>query len=102
MPGSLVVLAAQERSEVLGGLVSGKNGTIWQLAVAPKARGQGIGTALLRSLAARVGPSLRYVNVQADDAATLGLLARAGISGGPGQYEMTRELGGVGGSSHLS
>jgi ribosomal protein S18 acetylase RimI-like enzyme len=101
MPGRLVVLGARLEGEILGGLVAGVNGSIWQLAVARGARRRGIGTALLRALAARSGPSLRYVNVQANDEASLGLLARAGISGGPGQYEMTRELGDSGPSSPL-
>jgi hypothetical protein len=43
-------------------------------------------------LAARSGGAIRYVNVQSDDAATLGLLASCGVSEGPGQYEMALDL----------
>ena len=64
------------------------------LYIAPDARRRGIGAALLHELSLRVGPVLRYINVQADDKATLGLLARCGISDGVGQYEMTRALQG--------
>lgn len=83
-----LLLGALEEERLRGYLVAGTNGTIWQLAVHPDSRRQGIGTALLRDLSLRVGGKLRYVNVQSDDAATLSLLARAGIVEGPGQYEM--------------
>lgn len=92
MPGNLVALGARLDGRLVGHIVASPKGTIWQLAVAREARGGGIGAALLHELSLRVGPSLRYINVQADDKSTLGLLARCGIKEGVGQYEMTREL----------
>jgi ribosomal protein S18 acetylase RimI-like enzyme len=91
-PGKLVVLGALMEDRLVAYLVAGTNGSIWQLAVAPELRRRGLGTALLRALAARVGPELRYINVQADDEASLALLASCGVAEGPGQFEMTREL----------
>lgn len=88
----LVVLEARLAGRSAGHLVASRNGTIWQLAVDRDLRGRGIGTALLRTLASRLGPSIRYVNVQADDEATLGLLVACGIGPGVGQYEMIREI----------
>ncbi|HOX32123.1 MAG TPA: GNAT family N-acetyltransferase [Spirochaetales bacterium] len=92
MPGPLVLLGAREGARLAGFLVAQPSGTIWQLAVAREARRRGLGSALLAALAARSGGALRYVNVQADDAASLGLLARCGAAQGPGQYEMLLEL----------
>jgi ribosomal protein S18 acetylase RimI-like enzyme len=92
MPGSLVALAARLDGRLVGHVVASPKGTIWQLAVARGERGRGIGAALLHELSLRVGTSLRYINVQSDDKATLGLLARCGIHDGVGQYEMTRAL----------
>ena len=94
MPGSLVALGARLEGRLVGHVVASPKGTIWQLAVAREDRGRGIGAALLHELSLRVGPALRYINVQADDRATLGLLARCGIRDGVGQYEMTRALQG--------
>lgn len=94
MPGSLVALGARLDGHLAGHVVASPKGTIWQLAVAREERGRGIGAALLHELSLRVGPVLRYINVQADDRSTLGLLARCGIREGVGQYEMTRELQG--------
>lgn len=91
-PEDLVLLEARLEGAAVGHLVSAKNGTIWQLAVDRGVRARGIGTALLRELAARTGPSMRYINVQADDAATLGLLASCGVPKGVGQYEMLHDL----------
>lgn len=91
-PGPLVILGAQSGGRLVGYLVASPSGTIWQLAVAHAQRRQGLGRALLSGLAARVGPALRYINVQSDDHASLGLLASGGIVQGPGQYEMVREL----------
>ncbi len=88
----LVVLEARRDGRSAGHLVASPAGTIWQLAVDRDLRRRGIGAALLRALASRGGPSIRYVNVQADDAATLGLLAACGIGPGVGQYEMIREF----------
>lgn len=93
MPARLVALGARLDGRLVGHAVAAPNGTIWQLAVARGERGKGIGTALIRGLAGRLGPALRYINVQADDQATLGLLSGCGIGPGVGQYEMTRELG---------
>lgn len=93
-PGALVILGAVLDGRLVGHCVAGTKGTIWQLAVDRAFRRQGIGSALLREVAARTGPALRYINVQADDAATLGLLFRCGLGPGVGQYEMARELGG--------
>lgn len=94
MPGSLVALGARLDGRLAGHAIASPKGTIWQLAVARGERGRGIGAALLHELSLRVGPVLRYINVQADDKATLGLLARCGISDGVGQFEMTRALQG--------
>lgn len=91
-PGPLVVLGARRDGRLVGHLVASPAGTIWQLAVAREERRKGIGSALLSALAARVGPTIRYINVQADDRATRGLLASGGITEGVGQYEMIREL----------
>lgn len=88
----LVVLEASLEGSSAGHLVASPSGTIWQLAVDRDLRRRGIGTALLRTLASRRGPSIRYVNVQAGDGATLGLLESCGIGPGVGQYEMIREL----------
>ncbi|MBL8967136.1 MAG: GNAT family N-acetyltransferase [Spirochaetaceae bacterium] len=91
-PGRLVILGARFEGRLAGCLVASPKGTIWQFAVAPARRGRGIGSALLRELARRAGPELRYINVQADDAETLRFLAARGIGAGVGQYEMTRVL----------
>jgi len=99
-PTPLVMLGAREdgraggrpEGRLLGCLVAAPNGTIWQLAVDRGARRRGIGTALLRSLAARSGGAIRYINVQSDDEASLGLLARCGAGEGPGQHEMVLGL----------
>lgn len=91
-PGRLVILGARIEGCLVGYLVASPVGTIWQLAVARAARRRGIGRALLSALSARVGPSLRYINIQADDMASRGLLASGGITEGPGQYEMLRDL----------
>lgn len=109
-PTPLVILGAREASapggagsgapgaagaaagRLLGYAVASPSGTIWQLAVAREARRRGIGTALLRGLAARTGGALRYINAQSDDAGTRTLLARSGIREDVGQYEMTLEL----------
>ena len=92
MPGSLVALGARLDGRLAGHVVASPKGTIWQLAVARGERGRGVGAAILHELSLRVGPALRYINVQADDKATLGLLARCGIREGVGQYEMMRAL----------
>jgi len=92
MPGPLVILGARLQGSLAGILVASPKGTIWQLAVARGMRCRGIGSALLRELARRVGPELRYVNVQADDAECLRFLAARGLGAGVGQYEMIREL----------
>ena len=88
----LVVLETRRDGRSVGHLIASSNGTIWQLAVDRDLRRRGVGTALLRALTARRGPSIRYVNVQADDGATLGLLQSCGIGPGVGQYEMIREI----------
>jgi ribosomal protein S18 acetylase RimI-like enzyme len=93
MPGPLVVLGARIDGSLAGVLVASPRGTIWQLAVARGMRRRGSGSALLRELARRVGPALRYVNVQADDTECLRFLAARGLGAGVGQYEMIRELG---------
>jgi ribosomal protein S18 acetylase RimI-like enzyme len=85
-------LEARLGGAAAGHLAAAPNGTIWQLAVRPDCRREGGGPALLRALARRTGAALRYVNVQADDAGTLGLLASCGIGPGVGQYEMILEL----------
>lgn len=95
-PGRLLVLEAREpgAEEVLGTVVATAGGSIAQLAVAPARRRRGIGRALLLALAARVpGGRLRYVNVQSDDGASLGLLSSLGLGGELEQWEMGRELG---------
>jgi len=79
-----------------------------QLVVRPDARREGVGTALLAALAARAyaahaagagatgepigAPAFRYVNVQSDDMASLGLLASVGLSEARDQWEMLKEL----------
>lgn len=88
----LVVLEARFEGRSAGRLIASRNGTIWQLAADQDLRGRGIGTALLRTLASRTDSSIRYVNVQSDDGATLGLLRSCGIGPGVGHYEMVREL----------
>jgi ribosomal protein S18 acetylase RimI-like enzyme len=79
-------------SRLLGYAVASPSGVIWQLAVERGLRRRGIGAAILRAIAARSKGSIRYINIQSDDVATLGLLARCGVSEGPGQYEMLLEL----------
>ena len=91
-PFPLIVLGAGMGGRLAGYVVAQPSGTIWQLVVARGDRRRGIGTALLAALAARTEGGLRYVNVQSDDIATLGLLARCGIVEGPGQHEMVLEL----------
>jgi len=105
MPGRLSILMARltggpedvaeggEGGRLAGFVVASPKGTIWQLAVARDLRRMGIGSALLRELARRVGPALRYVNVDARDEICLSFLARRGLGPGVGQYEMARELG---------
>lgn len=75
-----------------GYAVAQESGSLWQLAVSPEERRRGVGTALLRAAAKASGGKLRYINVQADDAATLGLLASCGIAESVGQYEMALAL----------
>lgn len=89
-PGSAGSGAAAGR--LLGYAVASPSGTIWQLAVAREARRRGIGSALLRALAARTGDTLRYINAQSDDSGTRTLLSRSGIREDVGQYEMVLEL----------
>jgi ribosomal protein S18 acetylase RimI-like enzyme len=79
-------------SRLAGYIVAQDSGSIWQLAVSPQARRRGLGTGLLRAAAAASGGKLRYINVQSDDAATLGLLASCGIAESVGQYEMILDL----------
>ena len=90
--GPLVILGARRASRLVACLVASSSGTIWQLAVAREERRKGIASALVSALASKVGSSLRYINVQADDGATLAFLASGGITEGVGQYEMIREL----------
>ena len=79
--------------EPVGYIVATAKGSVFQLAVRPDARRRGIGRTLVAALAALTpGHKVRCVNVQADDEATLGLLAGMGISGGPDQWEMELEL----------
>jgi len=92
-PGRLVILGAKLDGALAGYIAASEKGTIWQFAVARGARRRGIGSALLRELAQRAGPALRYINVQADDAESLRFLAARGLGAGVGQYEMLRELG---------
>lgn len=88
-----LVLEARAGAEVLGYVAATERGSVAQLAVARRARRRGLGRALLLALAALVpGGSLRYVNVQEDDAASLGLLDSLGIGGGLGQWEMELAL----------
>lgn len=105
-PERLVTLVAERRSgsarEAVGFLASTSTGSVAQLVVRPDARRDGVGTALLAALAAKVlaareepdGPTapFRYVNVQADDEASLRLLEAVGLTEARDQWEMLREL----------
>ncbi|PKL26743.1 MAG: hypothetical protein CVV47_02130 [Spirochaetae bacterium HGW-Spirochaetae-3] len=99
-PERLVALGAYEVS--LDGAVAGEpaayavatdGGSVFQLAVRPDARRRGIGGAVAAAIAAGTPDgSLRYVNVQSDDAGTIGLLASLGVAASRDQWEMVREL----------
>jgi ribosomal protein S18 acetylase RimI-like enzyme len=91
-PGRTIAVGAQLDGKLSGYIVSSPNGVLWQLAVGREHRGRGIGSALLRELARRVGPSMRYINVQADDIECLRFLTARGLRKWVGQYEMLREL----------
>jgi ribosomal protein S18 acetylase RimI-like enzyme len=94
-PEPLVALGAFEpgTADPCGYVVANAKGSICQLAVRPEARRRGVGTALLCGLAARTPEAkLRYINIQSDDAATLGLLAALGIGSSLDQWEMLLEL----------
>lgn len=94
--------------EPIGYLAATAAGSVAQLVVRPDARREGVGTALLAALAARAyaahaagagatgepigAPAFRYVNVQSDDMASLGLLASVGLSEARDQWEMLKEL----------
>lgn len=77
----------------LGYVVATDRGSVFQLAVRPDSRRRGVGRALAAALAARVPDGrIRYVNVQSDDRATLGLLSSLGLSSLHDQWEMLLEL----------
>jgi len=82
--------------EPVGYVVATRKGSVAQLAVRPDRRRRGVGRALVSALAARSGGAVRYVNVQADDRATLGLFASFGIGAGVEQREMELRLAGGG------
>ena len=92
MPGPMVALGARLDGKLVGYVVSSSEGVIWQLAVERELRCRGIGSALLRELAVRVGTTMRYVNVRADDGECLRFLDARGIHAWVGQYEMIREM----------
>ncbi len=96
-PEALVSLAARSANDPagapLGYAVATDSGSVFQLAVKPDARRRGIGRALTAAIASRVPDGrLRYVNVQADDAETLGLLASLGAVSDIDQWEMIKEF----------
>lgn len=85
--------AGGRNGEPVGYIVATEKGSVLQLAVHPDHRRSGIGKSLVAALASRTPEGkVRYVNVQSDDEATLGLLATFGIQGGPAQWEMLRNL----------
>lgn len=97
-PELVRVFGAFEGDRLVGYLVGQGDGLIWQLAVAGPSRRRGVGTALVRALAAgRAGadgkaPRLRYINIQADDIASMALMDKAGAPRTVGQFEMTLEI----------
>lgn len=86
------IAAFDSRGEAAGFVAATRAGSVAQLAVRRGSRRSGLGRALLGAVAAESGGDLRYVNVQSDDLATLGLLSSLGVAESLGQYEMELHL----------
>lgn len=81
-PGGIFLAAADEEGHLLGfaiGAVAADELSVFQVAVAPRARRVGAGRALMRALhaAARL-QAVAWLEVRADNAAALGLYAALG------------------------
>ncbi len=94
-PETLIALGAYRdgASGPAGFILATEKGSVFQLAVAPGERRRGVGRTLILALAARTpGGAVRCINVQSDDAATLGLLSSLGLESRHDQWEMALEL----------
>ena len=85
---SYVVLGDSDGAAVL----FPRTGDLPLLAVAPHARKQGLGRALLNAAATRADKPLRILNVDDRNAEIAAFLETCGAARGPKQFEMTKQL----------
>ena len=90
----LVCLAVETAGETAGyTVVEPETGTLFQIAVNPRYRYKGIGTALIAGAAERAKAKLRLLNAEAGDKGFARFLERLGAEKSVLQFEMRKELG---------
>lgn len=94
-PEALLCLGAWDpkAGDAIAYAVATEGGSVFQLAVRPDRRGEGVGRALACALAAKApGGTLRYINIQSEDEASLGLMRSLGVADSVDQWEMALDL----------
>lgn len=86
-------LAAYSGDQIVGYIAVAPSGAVFQLAVAKNWRRKHIGQTLLRHAARIISkPKLAFINVDINDAETIGFLAQLGAQKTVSQYEMIKRF----------